>query len=276
MPNVEEHCRSTLKRYGMEGRDIHQWLDEPSRKFAGGHREFRHDTETIRLVGKIFGQQYGSLAENIALDHIMLDHEEEIENRRTITGEPSRERESLSFPCSFCNTPLKTGDQTCPKCGASRKKIIEKFERAFEMDKLKLQQKKKKLRRELKLELALRELTPAQRISCWMWSQSGFDETGYDLVREELDDESPLISGDLELRPDQRKALEKLGFYDLAYGHVADAMLDRLVQEDFKEHPELKEEAYEIIEQTKVAGEEIDDQIQRAIDGKKTQRKWWQ
>ena len=83
MPNIEEHCSHTLKRYGVEGRDIHQWLDETSRKYTSGHRQFRHDTETIKLVGEIFGKNYGKgLAENIALDHIMLDHKEEIERRK--------------------------------------------------------------------------------------------------------------------------------------------------------------------------------------------------
>ncbi|MFB0545113.1 MAG: helix-turn-helix domain-containing protein [Asgard group archaeon] len=55
MPNLEEHSKRTPKRYGVEGRDIHEWLDEPSRKYGGAHRQFRHDTKTIRLVGEIFG-----------------------------------------------------------------------------------------------------------------------------------------------------------------------------------------------------------------------------
>ena len=83
MPNLEEHCKRTLKRYGVEGRDIHEWLDKPSRKHAGVHRQFRHDTKTIKLVGNVFGEKYGrEMAENIALDHIMLDHKEEIERRK--------------------------------------------------------------------------------------------------------------------------------------------------------------------------------------------------
>ena len=83
MPSLEEHCGHTLKRYGIEGREIHQWLDEPSRKHTSGHRQFRHDTETIKLVGKIFGEKYGrEMAENIALDHIMLDHKEKIKRRK--------------------------------------------------------------------------------------------------------------------------------------------------------------------------------------------------
>ncbi len=101
MPNLEEHCTNTLKRYGKEGREIHRWLDEPSRKYTGNHRQFRHDTKTIKLAGKIFGEIFGQqMAENIALDHIMLDHKEGIErrseeklkqNRRGFTDEERKE-----------------------------------------------------------------------------------------------------------------------------------------------------------------------------------------
>jgi hypothetical protein len=79
MPNHEEHCQHSLRRYGERADDLHSWIDEPSKKWGQGHRQFRHDTETVKLAGKIFGDRYGrELAQNIALDHIMLDHEEDI------------------------------------------------------------------------------------------------------------------------------------------------------------------------------------------------------
>ena len=82
MPNLEEHCKHSLKHYGVEGREIHAWLDQPCRTYGKGHRQFRHDTETIKFVGKTFGDKYGrDIAENIALDHIMLDHREGIKRR---------------------------------------------------------------------------------------------------------------------------------------------------------------------------------------------------
>ena len=87
MPNLEEHCKHSLKRYGVEGRDIHIWLDEPSRHYAGIHREFRHDEKTIILVGKTFGKIYGEdKAQAIALDHIMADHEESLKKRSEKNG----------------------------------------------------------------------------------------------------------------------------------------------------------------------------------------------
>lgn len=204
MPNLEEHCKRTLKRYGVEGRDIHKWLDKPSRKYAGAHRQFRHDTETIRLVGEIFGKKYGrSLAENIALDHIMLDHEEEVKKRRTIVVKFPEKKEIPSIPCSYCGTLLKPSDQFCPNCGASRTKIIEELDRAYEMEKIKLREKKKRLRGELEYELALRELTPEQRISKWTWLSKW------------------------------KGAKSPLG----QQAHI----LEKLVQEDFEKYPKLKE-----------------------------------
>jgi hypothetical protein len=87
MPNLEEHCKHSLKRYEVEGRDIHSWLDEPSRHYAGIHREFRHDEKTIILVGKTFGEIYGEdKAQAIALDHIMADHEESLKKRSEKNG----------------------------------------------------------------------------------------------------------------------------------------------------------------------------------------------
>jgi len=194
MPNIEEHCKQTLKRYRVEGRDIHQWLDEPSRKYASGHRQFRHDTETIRLVGENFGKSYGkSLAETIALDHIMLDHEEEIKSRRTVVLKFPEKKEIPSIPCSYCGILLKPSDQACPNCGANRKRIIEEFDRAYEMEKIKLQEKRKELRKQLKHEYELTKMSPEERIS-----------------------------------------LKKIMAYP-------DLILDELIQEDFKRHPELKQ-----------------------------------
>jgi glycine cleavage system aminomethyltransferase T len=82
MPDHEEHCQHSLKRYGVRGDDIHSYIDEPCKIARQGHRVYRHDTTTIKLVGQIFGAKYGSaFAESIALDHITADHEEEISRR---------------------------------------------------------------------------------------------------------------------------------------------------------------------------------------------------
>jgi len=273
MPNLEEHCKRTQKRYGVEGRDIHEWLDTPSRKYGGAHRQFRHDTETIRLVGEIFGKKYGkSLAENIALDHIMLDHEGEIEKRRTIVVKFPEKKEIPSIPCSFCSTLLKPSDQFCPKCGASRTKIIEKFDRIFEMEKIKLQEKKKKLKRELKLELALGELTQEQRVYLWKWSDLSFSiDKEKIILAGELEDFTSYLNGwETDLPSDQKKVLEKLGLYK-PFGKV---ILDKLVQEDFKKHPELKEQVHRDIKETRVKAKKITEKILNKTE-RRNKTKWW-
>lgn len=79
MPNLKEHCNRTLKLYGTDGKEIHQWLDNPVKLCGRNHREFRHDTESVKLAGKIFAKKYGlAVAESIALDHIMMDHAKSI------------------------------------------------------------------------------------------------------------------------------------------------------------------------------------------------------
>ena len=80
MPSHEEHCRYTFRRYGVRGEDIHTFIDEPAVLFAGKHRDFRHDNETVKLVGQMFKAKYGEeLAMNIALDHIIADHREAVQ-----------------------------------------------------------------------------------------------------------------------------------------------------------------------------------------------------
>lgn len=112
MPNHEEHCQHSMKRYGVRGDDIHTYLDEPCTVAGQGHREFRHDTKTIKLVGELFGPKYGrELAENIALDHITADHEEEIRTHRD---------SFVLLKCPNCGGQLnknQNGKTTCNYCG---------------------------------------------------------------------------------------------------------------------------------------------------------------
>jgi len=37
MPNHEEHCLHSLKRYGVRGDDVHTWMDEPSFTMGPSH-----------------------------------------------------------------------------------------------------------------------------------------------------------------------------------------------------------------------------------------------
>jgi len=44
MPNHEEHCVESLKRYGELFSEPHSWMDEPSLLLGASHRKYRYDT----------------------------------------------------------------------------------------------------------------------------------------------------------------------------------------------------------------------------------------
>jgi hypothetical protein len=76
MPNHEEHCEESLRRYGTTFSELHKWMDEPSSILGPKHRKYRHDPNTTPLVArKLFGEN----ADHACLDHIRLD---ELEIRR--------------------------------------------------------------------------------------------------------------------------------------------------------------------------------------------------
>jgi hypothetical protein len=77
MPNHEEHCQHSLKRYGIRGDEIHAWMDEPSSIAEMSHRSFRHDLSSLPTAIQLFGKVYGAeTVENIFLDHLKADSEE--------------------------------------------------------------------------------------------------------------------------------------------------------------------------------------------------------
>lgn len=77
MPEHEEHCLHSEKRYGVRGDEIHAWMDEPSSVVGVSHRQFRHSIEDLPTAIQMFGKQYGAeLVENIFLDHLKADSEE--------------------------------------------------------------------------------------------------------------------------------------------------------------------------------------------------------
>jgi len=72
MPSLTEHCMFTKKRYGVTGRDIHKWMDEPVKLYGPNHRMVRHDK--YQELPFSFIEKYGNeLAYNIMLDHLLAD-----------------------------------------------------------------------------------------------------------------------------------------------------------------------------------------------------------
>jgi hypothetical protein len=79
MPNHEEHCADSLKRYGKSFSEIHRWMDEPCLILGSQHRIYRHDPYVTPSEAKAI---FGDLADHVCLDHIRLD---ELESRKSIT-----------------------------------------------------------------------------------------------------------------------------------------------------------------------------------------------
>jgi hypothetical protein len=78
MPNLEEHCKHSEKRYGVRGEEIHKWIDEPSQVAGGSHRDYRHDLSSLQTAIQLFGELYGAeMVENIFLDHLRADSQEQ-------------------------------------------------------------------------------------------------------------------------------------------------------------------------------------------------------
>jgi len=84
MPDHSEHCKRTRELYGVDGAEIHRWMDEPSQLYGSSHRWTRHD---LSLIPKKFIDKYGEeLAKQIMLDHILLDRKGESEIKLSVTG----------------------------------------------------------------------------------------------------------------------------------------------------------------------------------------------
>ena len=76
MPNHEEHCAESLKRYGKTFSEVHRWMDEPSLLLGSSHRKYRHDPDVTPFEAKAI---FGDFADHVVLDHIRLD---EVESRQ--------------------------------------------------------------------------------------------------------------------------------------------------------------------------------------------------
>ena len=129
----------------------------------------------------------------------MADHEEEIKKRSIpIIVNLPEQKELPSIPCAYCKTLF------CPQCGASRTKIIDQLDRNVEMEKLKLQEKKKRLRKELKLELKYSKKTAYERLwqKLWLrWYTVAFNKDSDSDSKVELAVLERLVSEDLKKDP---------------------------------------------------------------------------
>jgi hypothetical protein len=79
LPNHEEHCADSLRRYGKTYSEVHRWMDEPCKILGSSHRIYRHDPFVTPREAKAI---FGDLADHVTLDHIRLDEQES--NRKQI------------------------------------------------------------------------------------------------------------------------------------------------------------------------------------------------
>lgn len=117
MPDHEEHCLHSLKRYGIRGDDIHSWIDEPVAVAGASHREYRHSLESLHAAIQIFGSKYGAdTVENIFLDHLKADSEE---NRKK-----EAERSHIDEKISVWAFPVPSLDSTIDGLGRYLDSIV--------------------------------------------------------------------------------------------------------------------------------------------------------
>ena len=103
MPNHEEHCEESLRRYDKSFAELHKWMDEPSAILGQKHRKYRHDPNTTPIVArKLFGEN----ADNACLDHIRLD---ELETRRKGSKSQMTVKVSMGNRKQPQNDPVRVG-----------------------------------------------------------------------------------------------------------------------------------------------------------------------
>ena len=81
MPNHEEHCADSLRRYGKIFSEVHRWIDESCTILGSSHRKYRHDPCVTPFEAKAI---FGDLADHVVLDHIRLDEVESCKSMATI------------------------------------------------------------------------------------------------------------------------------------------------------------------------------------------------
>jgi len=80
MPSLKLHCRVSRERTGFDFKSLHEWIDEPRKKFGSEHRLKRHaynkkDARQIKeFWDKEKGEGWGDKAIVEWLFHIALDN----------------------------------------------------------------------------------------------------------------------------------------------------------------------------------------------------------
>lgn len=69
MGYLHEHCYDCKTLLGNDWKEVHEWLDELFAEYGPAHRRYRHHTEGIEEVRKMWGDE-AALAAKV---HIIVD-----------------------------------------------------------------------------------------------------------------------------------------------------------------------------------------------------------
>ena len=102
MPEHEEHCRDSFRKYGKRFDELHTWMDEPWEMLGTQHRMYRHDPYTTPKEAR---DLFGEYADHACLDHIILDWRESPERFDSFFKQYPR-RGLPAGICPRCNSML--------------------------------------------------------------------------------------------------------------------------------------------------------------------------
>lgn len=69
MPSGKYHRKRSKELFGNEYAEVHQWMDEPCKKYGKTHRTFRHDKYALEYIENRWGQ----VGREAAIQHIVDD-----------------------------------------------------------------------------------------------------------------------------------------------------------------------------------------------------------
>jgi len=95
MPNLKEHEEKSLERYGKKFTELHMWMDAPVKVLGLHHRKLRHDLKQTPLEAR---QLFGENADNVCIDHIIMDIEESKTNKESRTRTVNTQMISIRLP----------------------------------------------------------------------------------------------------------------------------------------------------------------------------------
>jgi len=71
---LDRHMLRAKTLFGIDGKEVHEWLDEFALLYGANHRVYRHNWRGVQHVQKC----WGDIAAKIAIQHILDDGDDVI------------------------------------------------------------------------------------------------------------------------------------------------------------------------------------------------------